>query len=288
MMNKPTFIFASAAVLTGGLVLYACGSQAMAQIGQGPQSGPASSSDDLLEIERTLEDYRREEARLVDEASAKAEEVEALRENLVETADALQSAERRIAELNISIAALEAEAASLQEDLRTQGENLSNVLAGLQKLERNRPPALLTTPSDAAEAARSAMLMADAAPQLKAKADELRLSLERLNETKQRLDTERDQKEQTNREVGARRTLLADLLKTKQEERSVAAKLAQAAQSETAALAARAETLRQVLRALDDFAREILPRLKPERSASRPVARPAPRLAIYHSSVSRV
>ncbi|MEM9263885.1 MAG: peptidoglycan DD-metalloendopeptidase family protein, partial [Pseudomonadota bacterium] len=123
------------------------------------------------------------------------------------------------------------------------------------------------------------MLMADAAPQLKAKADALRASLERLNETKQRLDAERDQKEQTNREVGARRTLLADLLKTKQEERSVAAKLAQAAQSETAALAARAETLRQVLRALDDFAREILPRLKPERSASRPVARPAPRLA---------
>ncbi|MEM9897937.1 MAG: hypothetical protein AAF742_01015, partial [Pseudomonadota bacterium] len=245
-MNKPTFIFVSAAVLTGGLVSSACGSQAMAQIsqqigqqiGQGSQSGPASSSDDLLEIERTLEGYRREEARLVDEASAKAEEVEALRENLVETADALQSAERRIAELNISIAALEAEAATLQEDLRTQGENLSNVLAGLQKLERNRPPALLTTPSDAAEAARSAMLMADAAPQLKAKADALRASLERLNETKQRLDAERDQKEQTNREVGARRTLLADLLKTKQEERSVAAKLAQAAQSETAALAA--------------------------------------------------
>lgn len=242
----------------------------------------ARQADELADIERRLADRAREELRLKDEAKAREAEVEALRQRMIETASALQTAESRIASIATEIARIEQEEAGIATALTAQRNDLGAILGALQSLERSRPPAILVSPEDSAKAARTAMLLADAAPALEAKAKALRLDLDRLQTLRDAKAAERAREEKTNREISARRGVLADLLKKKQKERDVAARLATAAQSETAALAARATTLRDVVQRLERLAREISPRLKPPPKAPatpdsvESSARPAP------------
>ncbi len=236
------------------------------------------TQDDLNQIERQLKERAAEEARLKDEADARRKEVAALRNRMIETADALQDAEKRIREITVEISRLETEAAMIEGSLKAEQETLSDVLAALLSIERSRPPALVVKPNDAAGAARTAMLLADVAPQLEARAAVLKDSLAKLKTVRDELAKEKADFERTNEEVETRRSMLAELLEEKQKESRVAQRMAAAAQSETAALAARATSLREVLSRLQRLAREVTPRLKPPRVQPDTPARPRPAL----------
>lgn len=236
----------------------------------------AKPESELADIERQIRERRDEEARLRDEAREREKEVAALRRRMIETADALQDAERRLDEIGRETAKLEKEEAELQASLKSQQSSLSEVLSALLSIERARPPALLVSPGDAARAARTAMLLADVTPQIEARAALLKSSLADLAAVRASLETERAKFEKTNEEVGARRSLLAELLSKKQGERRVAERLAAAAQSETAALAARATSLRDIIGRLERLARVVAPRLKPSPPAGRPLETPSP------------
>jgi len=227
-------------------------------------SGARAQNDpDLKEIEDKLLERAAEESRLKNEAEDREKELAALRRQMIETANSLQNAQQQIGEIGEKIVRLEGEEQTLSDALEVEQENLSDVLAALQSLERSKPPALLVSPDDANKAARIAMLLADAAPALEAKAAELRASIETLASIRQNLDQQRLEFKQTNAEINSRRDVLAELVEKKQAERDVAASLAAAAQRETAALAARATSLRGILQRLERFARSITPRIKP-------------------------
>lgn len=236
----------------------------------------AKPESELADIERQIKERRDEEARLRDEAKEREKEVAALRRRMIETANALQDAERRLDEIGRETAKLEKEEAELQASLKLQQSSLSEVLSALLSIERARPPALLVSPGDAARAARTAMLLADVTPQIEARAALLKSSLADLAAVRASLEAERAKFEKTNEEVGARRSLLAELLSKKQGERRVAERLAAAAQSETAALAARATSLRDIIGRLERLARVVAPRLKPSPPAGRPLDAPSP------------
>jgi septal ring factor EnvC (AmiA/AmiB activator) len=236
----------------------------------------AKPESELADIERQLKDRRSEETRLKDEAREREKEVAALRRRMIETADALQQAERRISEIRRETMRLEKREVELNGSLNEQQESLSEVLGALQSIERSRPPALLVSPGDAAKAARTAMLLADVTPQIEARAGLLRTSLADLAAVRTALEQERADFEKTNEEISARRSMLAELLSRKQGERQVAARLAAAAQSETAALAARATSLRDILGRLERLARVVAPRLKPPPPSATPATAALP------------
>ncbi len=148
-------------------------------------------SDELKAVEEQLKERAEEEKRLRDEAAAKQREVSALRNSLIETANSIQDSERKIADLEDSIDELEAEKVEAEAALKKESENLSDVLAALQSLEMSRPPALLVTPEDANKAARAAMLLSDAAPEVEARAARLRAAIERLASLAEELDRDR-------------------------------------------------------------------------------------------------
>lgn len=229
-----------------------------------PTSGYTQSSEsELKEVERRLKDQADEEKRLRDEAKAREKEVAALRYRLIETANSLQDAERQIADLDSSIAALEIEKTESEKALKRESDNLSEVLGALQALELSKPPALLVSPEDANKAARAAMLLAEAAPAVDARAARLRDAIERLSTLTNQLSEERVARKEANDDLAARRDVLAELMEQKERERDVAERLASAAQKETAALAARATSLRDVVRRLERLAHRVTPRLKP-------------------------
>ncbi|MGE0409758.1 MAG: murein hydrolase activator EnvC [Amphiplicatus sp.] len=222
-----------------------------------------SRADELADVERRLKDRTEEEKRLRDEAEERGKEVAALRYRMIETANSLQAAERRIGEIGEELERLGEQESALAASLKTQQANLGDVLAALQSLELSKPPALLVSPDDANKAARAAMLLAEAAPALGERAAVLKADLDRLVEIRDRRDRERVAFRKTSVEIAERRTLLAELLEKKQDELDVATRLARAAQSETAALAARATDLKELIRRLERLARAITPRIKP-------------------------
>ncbi len=219
--------------------------------------------DELADVERRLKDRAEEEKRLRREAEARAQEVTELRRRMIETANSIQDSERRITELEDSIGELEIEKDAAQIALNAESRNLSDVLAALQSLELSRPPALLVSPDDANKAARAAMLLSGAAPEVEARAQRLREAIGRLTSLTDRLDSERTAFAATNRELSARRDVLAELMAEKEKERDVAASLARAAQRETARLAVKATSLRELLRRLERLAHTVTPRIKP-------------------------
>lgn len=228
----------------------------------------------LESIEERIKTSAEEEKRLREEARAREREVEALRLRLVETANTIQQAERDIASIDDSIITLEDEKAQSEIALRRASANASDILAAIQALELSRPPALLVTPEDANTAARAAVLLADAAPQIQTRAENLRAALSDLRTLTETLASERQTRLKTNNALQARRDILADLMTQKEKERDVAASLAATAQRETAALAARATTVRDVIQQLERLAHLVTPRLKPP--APKPVVAPQP------------
>lgn len=245
------------------------------------QEDPARS-EELADTEAQLRKRAAEERKLKDEAASRQREIEALRKQMVDTAKSVQNAERRITTIESELENLDVEEAKIGTSLLLERKTLGDVLAALQSLELSRPPALLVSPDDANEAARAAMLLSGAAPEIEARAQALRAKLNRLTEIRKARDRERKDFEKTNAEIEQRRTVLAELLAKKQTERDVAASLAAAAQRETAALAARAGDLRGVIERLDRLATAITPRLKPRAPkpdvlTSAPIPAPATR-----------
>ena len=222
-----------------------------------------TNTGELREIEQRLKDRAEEEKRLRQEAEARAQEVAALRHRMIETANSIQEAERKITALEGSISDLETEKTQAEGALETESENLSEVLAALQSLELSKPPALLVSPSDANGAARAAMVLAGAAPEVEARASRLREAIDNLTTLTETLASERATFTTTNRELAARRDVLGDLMAEKEKERDVAASLAAAAQKETARLAVRATSLREIVQRLERLAHSVTPRLKP-------------------------
>ncbi len=222
-------------------------------------------AEDLAAIEQRLKDRVAEEEQWKGEAEAREKEVAGIRYQLIETANSLQDAERRLAGIETEIETLEAEESKAETALKAESENVSEVLAALQSFELSRPPALLVSPGDANRAARAAMLLADAAPALEAKAAKLRDALEALEVARTKLAAERQAHEKTNAELTSRRDILSDLLVQNEQKRDVAARLAAAAQRETASLAAKATSLKEVIRRLEKLAYTVTPRLKPQR-----------------------
>lgn len=222
-------------------------------------------ADDLEDVERRLKDREAEERRLRKEAAARAKEVTALRRQLVEAAQSIQEAERKITSLEATIADLSAEKTEAESALRRESAAVSEILAGLQSLELSKPPALFVSPGDANKAARAAMLLSDAAPAVEARAAALREAVARLEELAEAIEKERAAYAATNRELGARRDVLAGLMRRKERERDVAESLAAAAQKETARLAVEATSLREIVRRLERLAHSVTPRLKPAR-----------------------
>ena len=241
------------------------------------QASAQQQADELQEIEQRLKDNAEEEKRLRREAEEREKEVAALRHRLIETANSLQEAERKITSLEESISQLETEKYEAETALRAESNNLSEVLAALQSLELSKPPALLVTPEDANKAARAAMLLSDAAPAVEARAARLRDAIDRLASLTEALVAERAAFEETNKELEARRDVLADLMAQKEKERDVAASLVAAAQRETARLAVEATSLRELVRRLERLAHSVTPRLKPPapRETRPAIARPS-------------
>lgn len=244
-----------------GLLLTACllphvGGTAFAQDG-------STAPERLEQLEKTIADKKRAQQELTETSEKRRQEADELRRKLVAAAQSLQDQERRASELETRLAALEAEEVLISNRLAEGRQSLATVLAALQDMELSRPPALAVAPEDAAHAARIALLLSAAAPELQARAEALRQDLDRLAAVRTAAIAEKTALEEAEEELRGRQFVLEDLILQKRRDQEAADAALQRTQDEIAQLAAQATSLRDLVRRLENRARSLAPRVKP-------------------------
>ncbi|WDR01550.1 peptidoglycan DD-metalloendopeptidase family protein [Devosia algicola] len=145
---------------------------------------------------------------------------------------------------------------------------IANVLAALQRISLNPPPALIVDPSDALGSARSAMLIASIAPQLRAKAELVAADLKHLTEIKQEAQKEEQLLKANHAVLEEEQLRIATLILARKQGVSVMTDELRAEEQAAVELAARAKTLKELIDKLGERMTSVNEAVKAANTAS--------------------
>jgi septal ring factor EnvC (AmiA/AmiB activator) len=206
----------------------------------------SQQTQQLQGVEKALQQSRDESAALSADAAKLAKEVAALQNELVRRAAAAQSAEAALSRIEASLADLKARRAAKAAELAERRQALAASLAALLRLAATPPAAALVSASPE-DVARGSLLLSLVVPILQQRAQALEGELSALAA----LSSQIERRQATARDLAAaldldRRQIAALLAEKSTLQRQTAAEVA-ASQARSAALAAEAKDLRQLL-----------------------------------------
>ncbi len=226
------------------------------------------------------EELGREEAERLDGEHEKAEaRASALRKNVSQV-------RAEIADIQQQLIALAARRSTQQEALNDTEERLEglafqetvilnkldeeraslmDLLAALERAGMSQPPALAISPDDANAAARAALLLSAAAPEIEARADTLAQTLQNLNAVRLDINDEQDRIVLQGKTLETSTNTLQELLAQRQKLQQSLGEGAREAARQAQVYASRASTLRELIDQLEATARRFSPRRKPPR-----------------------
>jgi septal ring factor EnvC (AmiA/AmiB activator) len=234
---------------------------------------PQALAQTTIEISTTpqdLEQINKAQA----EAKAKAEalsrktektksEVARLKKNLQRSAAESASYEKASREIEKKLNALSRSEAQITGKLGHENAAQRELLAALQRLSETPPPALLLRAQSAAEAARAAVIMRDLNAQLGAQSAALSKELRALSKVRSEIHSEKSKLLETEKTLSQQRDDMRKLVKTKAALVNSLAADQQKAQKRAAALAVKANDLRELMSRIERSAKEVRPRIKP-------------------------
>ena len=162
----------------------------------------------------------------------------------------IRAAETKLAESEARILGLDRALDDLRGRLNVRRDVLADVLAALQRIGRKPPPALAVRPDDALAAVRSAVLVGALLPELRVEAEKLLADLEAQQKVKTQASAERDRFRAEATDLVAERTRLELLMEDRRKGRSDQEKRLEEERHRAADLAAKAESLRDLLAGL--------------------------------------
>jgi septal ring factor EnvC (AmiA/AmiB activator) len=190
-----------------------------------PQAPVHAQSKD--EVRQKLEKNRAQ----LDEAQKRGQGLEAdmgqlkvdrerLNGNLVETARQVQKSEGQMSAIESRLGELESQETMLRGSLAQRHDSIARLLAAMQRMGRNPPPVMITRREDALTMVRSAMMLANAFPQLRDQALSLATRLNELARVMADIRTEGDKLKAETARLNDTRTRLAQLMESKKQSMS--------------------------------------------------------------------
>lgn len=181
----------------------------------------AQSKDDVrLKLEKNRqqldEAQKRGQGLEADMGQLKSER-ERLNANLVETARQVQRSEGQMSAIESRLGELESQETMLRGSLAQRHDSIARLLAAMQRMGRNPPPVMITRREDALTMVRSAMMLANAFPQLRDQALSLATRLNELARVMGDIRTEGDKLKAETTRLGDTRTRLAQLMESKKQ-----------------------------------------------------------------------
>ena len=242
--------------------------------GQETSGERVGEGDRLKQIERSLEADRNRIETLKHRAAALAEEIAALRAEMIAAAAAAQDHEDEVSRLEDSLALVEESERKKTAALIHRRSQLSEALAALQRMALQPPEALILGPDSPIDTVRSAMLLQIAVPSLQTQAATLQREVGALRSLREKAERQRKEVAAAAAALEAENVRIAALIERKHALQQSTAQSEAAAAEQVADLAREAEDLRDLIARLTAKP----PPPKPSQTASLfPVPPPSPR-----------
>lgn len=164
------------------------------------QNDKAEKLDALKQRDEELKSTRDQQRRSAETEAALKHEIEQigvdrrkLSQDLIDSAGRLRGVESKIAATQERLKPLDDNERSIRKSLDGRRAVIGEVLAALQRIGRRPPPALITSPEDALQLVRTAMVLGAVLPEMRHEVEALANDLSELLAVRKKIDAERDQ-----------------------------------------------------------------------------------------------
>jgi len=243
------------------------------------QNGGAEKLDTLKQNDERLKSARDQQRQSVEAEAALKREIEQigadrgkLNQDLIATAGRLRDVESKIVATQERLKPLDENERGIRKSLDGRRAVIGEVLAALQRMGRRPPPALITSPEDALQSIRTAMVLGAVLPQMRHEVEALANDLSELLAVRKKIDEERDRLKTEVSSLDGERTRMTVLIEERQKQLAEREKALDAERSRAASLARDVDNLKDLIGKLEQG---LDPATREAREAARSDSRPA-------------
>lgn len=207
----------------------------------------ASRKLELDETERLLATGAEDRAKLAAEIETLRSDRSRLSQRMIETADRIRATELRIGTVEERLMTLKESEAKARTSLESRRAVVIDVLAALQRVGATPPPLLFADPDAILDTVRSSILLGSVVPELKGETDALMADLSAIERIRQTAAAERDALARDVSSLVRDRQDIELLVSARQKDIAGAESKANEQAAQAAALAAKSQTLKDLI-----------------------------------------
>lgn len=208
---------------------------------------PEELQTELETVRQSISVSEERAAELTRQIAAMGDDRTQLNAELIAAAQRVKLTEIEVDDIEERLTGLRIQESRIRSRLEGETRGIAALVSSLQRIGRSPPPALIVDPGDALGSARSAMLISAVLPQLRERAAQVRTDLDAFNRVKQSTLDEEALLRVNLAALTEERLRIATLIEARKRGAERAADALAAEQQRAEELAARAETLNQLV-----------------------------------------
>jgi murein hydrolase activator len=228
-----------------------------------PAAAPAQNDkseklDALKQHDEELKATRDAQRKSADTEAALKREIEQigadrrkLNQALLDTAARTRDVEAKVEATQARLAPLDENRRNIEKSLDSRRAEIGEVLAALQRIGHRAPPALISSPEDALQAVRTAMVLGAVLPEMRHRVEALANDLNALLTVRKKIADERDQLKNEVASLGTERDRMAALIAERQKQEAERVTALDAERTRAADLAKVADNLKDLITQLE-------------------------------------
>ncbi len=243
------------------------------------QNDKAGKLDALKQRDQDLKAARDAQSKSIETEAALKREIEQigsdrrkLNQDLIDTARRIRGVEAQVTATEARLKPLDDNELSIRKSLDGRRAVISEVLAALQRMGHRPPPALISSPEDALQSVRTAMLLGAVLPEMRHEVEALANDLSALLNVRKRITAERDRLKSEVASLGNERTRMTALIEERQKKQTEREKALDAERARAAQLGRQVDNLKDLIAKLEQG---LDPATRAAREAARSDTRPA-------------
>jgi len=250
------------------------------------QTDKAEKLDSLNQRDLDLRAARDAQKKSIETEAALKREIEQigsdrrkLNQDLIDTAGRIRGVESQVTATEARLKPLDDNERNIRKSLDGRRAVIGEVLAALQRMGHRPPPALISSPEDALQSVRTAMLLGAVLPEMRHEVEALASDLTALLNVRKQITTERDRLKSEVASLGNERTRMTALIEERQKQQTEREKALDAERTRAAQLGRQVDNLKDLIAKLEQG---LDPATRAAREAARSDTRPA--MAALHDA----
>ena len=250
------------------------------------QTDKAEKLDSLNQHDLDLKAARDAQSKSIETEAALKREIEQigsdrrkLNQDLIDTAGRIRGVEAQVTATEARLKPLDDSERNIRKSLDGRRAIIGEVLAALQRMGHRPPPALISSPEDALQSVRTAMLLGAVLPEMRHEVEALANNLTALLNVRKQITAERDRLKNEVASLGNERTRMTALIGERQKQQAEREKALDAERTRAAQLGRQVDNLKDLIAKLEQG---LDPATRAAREAARSDTRPA--MAALHDA----